>query len=248
MAKRARTEHREAEVVKIRRRQSRATITRQKITDAAAAEFASSGFDGATTRSIAARAKVPHGLVIYHFETKLNVWRAVTENALRFFHSEISRRAEELKGSDDVTLLWEGQRLFIQISAKHPELNWILSHNVAEDAATLKSLVGDIIGDDIDRGIDLIRRVQRLGRYVEGDPAHLHYLFIGAASRIFTLAGEIERTMGQSPFDQRFLERHIELCQRLFFREPLSTGRTMKVVVHHAEMTVLTSDDADTAS
>ncbi len=237
-----------AEIVTIRRRQQRAAVTRQKIVKAAAVEFAAAGFDGTTTRSIATRANVPHGLVIYHFQTKLSVWRAVTEDALQFFHNEAARLIHELKGRDDVTLLREAQRLFIRISAKRPELNWILSHNVAKNSATLKSLIGSIIGKDIDRGIDLIRRVQSLGRYVEGDPAHLHYLFIGAASRIFTLAGEIERTMGQSPFDERFLERHMDLCQRLFFREP-SGGkpRTMKVIVHHAEMTVSTLDDGGLA-
>lgn len=222
MAKKAKKENSDVEIVKIRRRQSRATVTRKKIVDAAAAEFAAAGFDGATTRSIAARAHVPHGLVIYHFETKANVWRAVTENALHFFHSEILRRAEELKGSDEVTLLREAQRLFIQISATRPELNWILSHNVANEPAQLSSLIADVIGKDIDRGIDLIRKVQKLGRYVDGDPAHLHFLFIGASSRIFTLSGEIGRTMGQSPFDERFLENHIKLCQSLFFREPAS--------------------------
>lgn len=228
MARTPRKKRANVEIVKTRRRQARATLTRRKIVEAAAVEFASAGFDGATTRSIAARASIPHGLVIYHFETKLRVWEAVTENALRFFHHEFTKRMEELKGRDEVTRLREAQRLFIQISAKRPELNWILSHNVAEDSATIKPLITNIVGSDIDFTIYLIRKAQSLGRYVSGDPAHLHFLFIGAAARIFTLSGEIERTMSQSPFDQRFLKRHIELCQRLFFRAPGDTTARKK--------------------
>jgi AcrR family transcriptional regulator len=210
----------DVEIVNVRRRQGRAALTRQKIIEAGAAEFALAGFDGTTTRSIAARAKVPHGLVIYHFETKLNVWHAVTENVLKHFHSEFTKRMEELEGCDDVTRLREVQRIFIHFSAKRPELNWVLSHDGGEDAIRMHSLVETIIGQDIDLTIDLIRKAQRLGQYVKGDPAHLHYLFVGAASRIFMMSGELERTIGQSPFDEAFVERHIELCERLFFRDP----------------------------
>jgi len=133
----------EIEIVRIRRRQGRATLTRQKILDAGAAEFALAGFDGTTTRSIAARAKVPHGLVIYHFETKLGVWRAVTESVLNHLHSELAKVMEERKGRDPVTRLREAQRVFIRVAAKRPEVNWVLSHDVGEGPpSSRKSSVG----------------------------------------------------------------------------------------------------------
>ena len=245
LASNAHDEDSDVEIVKIRRRQARAAVTRQKILDAAAAEFASTGFDGATTRSIAARAEVPHGLVIYHFETKLSMWRAVIESALSYFHNEFTTRMIELEGCDDVTRLRECHRIFIRVSAKRPELTWILAHNFGVDSVALKSSVESIIGKDIDLTIDLIRKVQSLRQYVEGDPAHLHYLFIGAASRIFLMPVETER-IGASPFDDAFLERHVELCQRLFFRDPPGAkSRTTRIVIHHAEMTVSTAEYQD---
>jgi TetR/AcrR family transcriptional regulator len=206
------------EIVKVRRRQGRSALTRQKILKAGSAEFALAGFDGTTTRSIAARAKVPHGLVIYHFESKVGVWQAVTENVLNELHSGFAKRMEALPGSDAVTRLREAQRVFIRLAAKRPEVNWVLSHDAGEGAPRLQSMVEKIIGRDIDLIIDLIRQAQRLGRYVEGNPAHLAYVSFGAASRIFMLSAEIERTMGQSPFSKAFVEKHIELCERLFFR------------------------------
>jgi TetR/AcrR family transcriptional regulator len=245
LASNAQDQDRDVEIVRIRRRQPRAALTRQKILDAAAAEFASAGFDGATTRSIAARAEVPHGLVIYHFETKFRVWHAVIENALNYFHSEFAARMAELEGCDDVTRLRECHRIFIRVSAKRPELNWVLSRNFDVDSVSMTKSVETIIGSDIDLTIDLIRKVQSRHQYVEGDPAHLHYLFVGAASRIFALSRELDR-IDQSPFDDAFLERHIELCRRLFFRDPPNTKpRTMKIVIHHAEMTVSAADHSD---
>ena len=42
----------------------------ERILSAALAAFAARGFDGATTREIAADAGVPQGLLAYHFESK----------------------------------------------------------------------------------------------------------------------------------------------------------------------------------
>jgi TetR/AcrR family transcriptional regulator len=208
------------EIVKTRRRQGRAAITRQKILKAGAAEFAPGGFDGTTTRSIALRANVPHALVIYHFESKLGVWQAVQENVLNQLHGEFTRRMEELARCDTVTRLREAGRVLIRFAAKRPEVNWVLTQDVGEAAPRLQSVVEKIIGRDIDLTIGLIREAQSLGRYVEGDPAHLSYVYFGAASRIFMLSTELERTLGQSPFHNAFVEQHIELCERLFFRDP----------------------------
>ena len=212
----------EAEMVRVRRRQDRAALTRYDILKAATAEFAAVGFDGATTRSIAARAKVQHSLVIYHFRTKLGIWQAVMKQALEAFDNAFRKRMEELKGSTDATRLHELQRMFIRFAAERPELNWLMSHEVGGegDSARVNWLVENTIGADTNVAIDLIKKVQRLGLYVEGDPTHLHYLFIGAASHIFGMAGEIRRTMGKSPFEKGFLERHIMLCERLFWRQP----------------------------
>lgn len=222
MIKKEHAENVEAEIVRVRRRQDRAALTRRDILKAATAEFAAVGFEGATTRSIAARAKVQHSLVIYHFQTKLGIWQAVMKQALEAFDSEFRKRMEELKGSTDATRLHELQRMFIRFAAERPELNWLMSHEVGGEgeSARVNWLVENTIGADTDIAIDLIKKVQRLGLYVEGDPTHLHYLFIGAASHIFGMAEEIRRTMGQSPFDKAFLERHIMLCERLFWRQP----------------------------
>jgi hypothetical protein len=71
----------------------------------------------------------------------------------------------------------------------------------------------------------LIRSAQRQGRYLEGDPLHLQYLFIGAVTRIFMQSAEAERVMGRSPFSPAFVEQHVKLCCALFFRDPPGTTR-----------------------
>ena len=212
------------QIVNVRRRQERSAQTRQRILEGGAVEFATKGFGGATTRSIAKRANVPHGLIIYHFKTKLGVWEAVMKDIISSCHTELMGKVMQFVGRDDVAALRMFQRLFIEMSANRPELNWLMSREIGDGSKRLSRLIEKVAGKDIDLFIDLIRVAQRLGRYVEGDPAHLHYLFVGAASRAFMVSSEIERTMSLSPFDKQFIKNHIQLCERLFFRDPPASG------------------------
>lgn len=206
-------------MVNVRRRQDRATQTREKILEAAAIEFAVSGFDGVTTRSIAIRADIPHGLVIYHFQTKLGVWQAVVTDALIYFHERHMQHVEKFAGHDDVTLLREVLSVSIYTFADRPELTWVLSLE-GHESELMAELVEEFIGSDIQFTLDLIQRVQKLGRYAEGNPVHLHHLFVGASSHVFSLPKIVERTIGHSPFERDFVRMHAELCLSVFFRDP----------------------------
>jgi len=54
-------------------------ITRASLIEAAVHEFAAHGFDGASTRAIATRAGVHQPQINYHFESKLDLWRAAVD-------------------------------------------------------------------------------------------------------------------------------------------------------------------------
>lgn len=206
------------EIVHVRRRQSRSIEKRARILAAAAQEFADRGFDGATTRSIADRAEVRHALVIYHFETKLGIWQAVMRDVFHWFKDAFAERIESLTGLDDVIRLQSLQADFIRLAARHPEFHWLMSHEAGHGGERLDWLLENLLQDSFEMFRTLIRNVQAMGRYVQGDPDHLHYLFIGAAARIFMLSSEVKLVIGRSPFEPDFVEEHIRLCQELFFR------------------------------
>src|SRR6201984_2380897 len=64
-----------------RAEQQRAIETREAILNAAIAEFADRGFDGASIRAIADRLGLQHPLITYHYRTKDLLWRAAAEHA-----------------------------------------------------------------------------------------------------------------------------------------------------------------------
>ena len=59
-----------------RAEQQRSLETRASILNAAIAEFAERGFEGASIRAIADRLGLQHPLITYHYRTKDILWRA----------------------------------------------------------------------------------------------------------------------------------------------------------------------------
>ena len=53
---------------------------RDRILEAAERLFAEQGFDRTSTARIAAAASVPHGLIFYHFKTKMDLLLAVVRD------------------------------------------------------------------------------------------------------------------------------------------------------------------------
>src|ERR1700751_5670364 len=64
-----------------RAEQQRALETRAAILDAAIAEFAARGFEGASIRAIADWLGLQHPLITYHYRSKDILWRAAAEHA-----------------------------------------------------------------------------------------------------------------------------------------------------------------------
>ncbi len=206
-------------IVKQRRRQQRAVDTRERILAAAYDEFAERGYEGASTRSVAARAGVQHPLVVYHFDGKDGLWRtlvtAVSTNFLRHFKGHIDDASDD----DNVVRLRRLQEEFIRFAAANPQFHWLMSHEGRRASERLTWLVEERVKSYFDVIVRLIRSAQRAGRYAPGDPYHLQYLFIGAVTRIFMQSAEVEQVMRRSPYSARFVEEHVRVCCDLFFRD-----------------------------
>ena len=62
--------------------------TRSRIVEAALEVFTERGFEGASTRKIASRAGVNHGLIPYYFGNKKKLWQAAVDDAFGDMQAE----------------------------------------------------------------------------------------------------------------------------------------------------------------
>jgi len=88
-----------------RRPQQRSVETRDRLVDAALQEFATHGFEGATTREIARRAGVALAALPYHFTTKEALWRAAADRIFALLSETFRARFTGLEGVDLTTRL-----------------------------------------------------------------------------------------------------------------------------------------------
>jgi AcrR family transcriptional regulator len=177
--------------------------SRERILRAALEAFSQRGFDGATTREIAAHAGVPLGLLQYHFGGKPKLWRAAASPAderermqllIRGHVEFVARNPEFVRLMHD-----EGKR-------RGPRMRWMVDRHVKPLYTALAPL---------------IQRSQEVGLLPAGiAPIHFVYILAGAVGVIFHQAEECKRLAGVDPFDRAAVEAHSRAVEHLFLGAP----------------------------
>ncbi len=101
--------------------QSKSSATREKIVRAAVDAFATYGFEGASTRRIAALAGENQALITYHFSSKENLWKAAVDSVFDTMKRELLERAEVLIDADVRTRLRFWIMFMVRYAARRPE-------------------------------------------------------------------------------------------------------------------------------
>jgi len=197
--------------------QERSVATREKLLDAATAGFARVGYDGYSSRMLEQDSGVHHGLIAYHFGSKMGLWKACL---LRMTQDNRARRAErEVDAHDDTARLKIWFEEFIRNAARHPEFQTMAVDAVGHHDGRFDWILEALGRRAHDGARDLIRSAQAAGTFVPGDPGMLLNCFIGAAVRIYIMAPETEHNLGRNPFDPDFVDEHVRTCIALFFRD-----------------------------
>ena len=177
----------------------------ERILSAALAAFAERGFQGATTRDIAAAAGVPQGLVTYHFASKQALWEAAADWIFAAFRADLDEAVSSLRHVDAATRLRAAMKHFARFAARHPELHCFMTHEGSHDGPRLRWLVDRHVRPLFDFSTALIR--EALPRV---DAAGLHYALIGAIAHVFAVAPEFARVTGRDARSPERVEAHAE--------------------------------------
>jgi len=197
--------------------QTRSEATRDKLLASATAGFAREGYDGYSSRMISRDAEIHHALIVYHFGSKLELWKACLMRIIGDLRSHLVERQAD--AADDVGRLRIMVDEFIRFNARNPAFQALMIDAIGRSDGRFEwvmSTVGHTAHENWKR---LIASAQAAGRFVEGDPAMLLDIFQGAATRMYVMAEEVRFNTGRSPFDADFVEEHVQACVKLFFRD-----------------------------
>lgn len=190
---------------------------RERILAAALECFAAFGFEGTSTRAVAAKAGLTHSLVIYHYESKDQLWLSAVEAAVEPFVRNLRSAFVDKDGSAD-QLLREFIAQFVRASAEHPEVNQIMTVEGGQDTERLRYVMDRYIRQNFSEICSLIRRGQEEGTVRECDPPRLYFHIIAGGTSGFSKSAQYKELTGRDAFSEQEILRTIAFIYDMVFR------------------------------
>nr|KAJ8741667.1 TetR/AcrR family transcriptional regulator [Delftia sp. PS-11] len=170
------------------------TSKRERILDAAERLFAEGGFDGVSMRDIAAAAGVGLPLIVYHFETKKNLYRALFDRYKAVLDARLAALRQPLEPGEDA--LEHIVRSFVLpvIQSQSDEAGLAYARLVARESSDPREAERGIVQDYFDPfAIEFIRAIEQALPELGSDYAHWAYLFAVGALVMSVFDTRIER-------------------------------------------------------
>ena len=199
-----------------RRRQARSASTRTALLDAALSEFAAHGFEGASTRSIAAAAATHQPQINYHFDSKEELWKAAVDHLFDRLDDAVARHLGETDpGWNSRAGFAANVRAFVRAAAGLPELNRIMVQEATIDSERLQWIVERHTRPRFEVVTEQWRRLRDDGSVADIDEVVLYYSLVGAASLAYVNAPEA-RLLGHDTLTSTFIEAHADALVTMF--------------------------------
>jgi TetR/AcrR family transcriptional regulator len=194
--------------------------TRASILHAALDAFAADGFEGASTRQIAAKAGVHHGLIKYHFTSKDLLWReAVTYLFERQAQEVVLPSPEEARFADPRDYARHVLRTRALYWSRHPQHARLMVQESCTDSERLRWLVEEHGRQTARVGEQFVAFLKEHGLVPREAPTvSLVYIIMGASQLFFTLAPEVQHTWGVNPADPQAIDDHIDALLSVLIR------------------------------
>jgi AcrR family transcriptional regulator len=208
-----------------RAEQQRSIETRASILDAAIAEFAERGFEGASIRVIADRLGLQHPLITYHYRSKDILWRAAAEHAFAKIRNEWDVSAPEGSELSPLERLRQEYTTLFRYTVAFPEFHRFMRLETLTNNPRLKWVTEMLLAPLLGRLLPQITVAQQQGLLPEVDPILFHYMMVSLTATLSEFGPEMKVTSGLSSDDPKVIESYWRLVdETVFEREPKRDG------------------------
>jgi TetR/AcrR family transcriptional regulator len=203
-----------------RAEQQRSLETRAAILDAAIAEFAERGFEGASIRSIADRLGLQHPLITYHYRTKDILWRAAAEHAFAQIKAGWDKSAPESSDLPPLARLREEYTTLFRYTVAFPEFHRFMRQEALTNNPRLKWVAQTVLAPLIGRLIPQIVAAQKQGILPPVAPILFHYMMVSLTATLSGFGPEMQITSGLSAEHPKVAQAYWRLVDETVFAVP----------------------------
>src|ERR1700738_3239310 len=200
-----------------RAEQQRSLETRSSILDAAIAEFAERGFEGASIRAIADRLGLQHPLITYHYRSKDILWRAAAEHAFAQIRAGWDSSAPESSGLSPLGRLREAYATLFRYTVAFPEFHRFMRQEAFTNNPRLKWVAETVLAPLLGRLIPQIVAAQKQGLLPAVDPILFHYMMVSLTATLSGFGPEMQVTSGLSAENAKVVEAYWRLVDETVF-------------------------------
>jgi TetR/AcrR family transcriptional regulator len=200
-----------------RAEQQRSLETRSAILDAAIAEFAERGFEGASIRAIADRLGLQHPLITYHYRSKDILWRAAAEHAFAQIRAGWDNSAPENSDLPPLARLREEYATLFRYTVAFPEFHRFMRQEALSNNPRLKWVAETVLAPLLARLIPQIVAAQKQGLLPAVDPILFHYMMVSLTATLSGLGPEMQVTSGLSAKNPKVVEAYWRLVDETVF-------------------------------
>jgi TetR/AcrR family transcriptional regulator len=200
-----------------RAEQQRALETRAAILDAAIAEFAERGFEGASIRAIADRLGLQHPLITYHYRSKDILWRAAAEHAFSQIRAGWDTLAPENSDLPPLARLREEYATLFRYTVAFPEFHRFMRQEAFAKSPRLKWVAESVVTPLLGRLIPQIIAAQKQGLLSAVDPILYHYMMVSLTATLSGFGPEMQMTSRLSAKNPRVVEDYWGLVDETVF-------------------------------
>lgn len=183
---------------------------RERVLHAALECFGAFGFEGTSTRAVAERAGLSHPLLLYHFESKDQLWRSTIADVIVHYRAELEDRIAKAGRKDAGAALHAFIENFVRFSARVPQLHRIMTQESTQGSERIHWVLENHLQDSFKDICKLIRKAQSNKLIRAGDPARLYYAIIGLGGTLLSVSTEFKILTGRDVFSENELQQTIE--------------------------------------
>lgn len=173
--------------------------------------FGAFGYAGTSTRAVAERAGISHPLLIYHFQSKDQLWLSAMEQLIGGYQRGLEARIDAVPVQDPVGRLKAFIEHFVEFSAQTPQLHRIMTQQSTQGSDRIRWLIDTYLKDSFGKVCSLIKQGQESREIRAGDPARLYYAVIGLAGTLFSVSREFQMLTGRDVFAAEELRQTVAL-------------------------------------